>query len=83
MYERVLCLLVAEEGYKIEVKLGSKKAGSLVFFKKKVSPVFKNIFNLDRDPKSLDKYLTLLGLKVKIAEGNLEYMKKICNENEW
>lgn len=82
VYERILCLMVADAGYKIEVKLGSKKAGSSVFFKKKVSPVFKYIFNLDRDPKSLDKYLTLLGLKVKIAEGNLEYMKKICNENE-
>ena len=74
--------MVADAGYKIEVKLGSKKASSSVFFKKKVSPVFKIIFNLDRDPKTYDKYLTLLGLKVKIEEGNLEYMKKICNENE-
>lgn len=71
VYERVLCLMVADEGYKIEVKLGSKKAGSSVFFKKKVSPVFKYIFNLDRDPKSLDKYLTLLGFKFKLEDGGL------------
>lgn len=70
VYERILCLMVVAEGYKIDMKLGSKKSSSSVFFKKNISPVFKSIFSLDRDPHTYDKYLTLLGVKMKLEEGS-------------
>lgn len=77
VYERILCLMVADEGYKIEVKLGSKKASSSVFFKKNVSPIIKGVFNVDRDPHTYDKYLTLLGAKMKLEDGGLIGSKSI------
>lgn len=76
VYERILCLLVADEGYRIETIIGSKKVSGKVFYKRKISPVFKSIFNLDRDPKTLDKYLTLLGLKVRLSQGPTEDKKE-------
>ena len=76
VYERILCLLVADEGYRIETIIGSKKVSGKVFYKRKISPVFKRIFNLDRDPKTLDKYLTLLGLKVRLSQGPTEDKKE-------
>ena len=63
--------MLVDEGYEIQVMLGSKKSSSSVFFKRNVSPVFKSIFNLDRDPKTYDKYLTLLGVKMKLENGGL------------
>ena len=72
VYERILCLLVADEGYRIETIIGSKKVSGKVFYKRKISPVFKSIFNIDRDPKTLDKYLTLLGLKMRLSQGNID-----------
>lgn len=71
VYERIFSLMVVDEGYEIQVMLGSKKSSSSVFFKRNVSPVFKSIFNLDRDPKTYDKYLTLLGVKMKLEDGGL------------
>ena len=72
VYERILCLLVVDEGYKIETTISSRKVSSLVFYNKRVLPVFKNIFNIDRDPKTFDKYLTLLGLKMRLSQGNAD-----------
>lgn len=76
VYERILCLLVADEGYRIETIIGSKKVSGKVFYKRKISPVFKSIFNIDRDPKTLDKYLTLLGLKMRLSQGPTEDKKE-------
>lgn len=72
VYERILCLLVADEGYRIETIIGSKKVSGQVFYKRKISPVFKSIFNIDRDPKTLDKYMVLLGLKMRLSQGNVD-----------
>ena len=72
VYERILCLLVVDEGYRIETIIGSKKVSGKVFYKRKISPVFKSIFNIDRDPKTFDKYLTLLGLKMRLSQGNAD-----------
>lgn len=72
VYERILCLLVADEGYRIETIIGSKKVSGKVFYKRKISPVFKSIFNIDRDPKTLDKYMILLGLKMRLSQGNVD-----------
>lgn len=72
VYERILCLLVADEGYRIETIIGSKKVSGKVFYKRKISPVFKSIFNIDRDPKTLDKYMVLLGLKMRLSQGNVD-----------
>lgn len=76
VYERILCLLVPDEGYRIETIIGSKKVSGKVFYKRKISPVFKSIFNIDRDPKTLDKYLTLLGLKMRLSQGPTEDKKE-------
>jgi lipopolysaccharide biosynthesis protein len=76
VYERILCLLVADEGYRIKTIIGSKKVSGKVFYKRKISPVFKSIFNIDRDPKTLDKYLTLLGLKMRLSQGRTEDKKE-------
>ena len=72
VYERILCLLVVDEGYRIETIIGSKKVSGKVFYKRKISPVFKSIFNIDRDPKTLDKYMVLLGLKMRLSQGNVD-----------
>ena len=72
VYERILCLLVVDEGYRIETIIGSKKVSGKVFYKRKISPVFKSIFNIDRDPKTLDKYMVLLGLKMRLSQGNAD-----------
>lgn len=76
VYERILCLLVADEGYRIETIIGSKKVSGKVFYKRKISPVFKSIFNIDRDPKTLDKYMILLGLKMRLSQGCTEDKKE-------
>lgn len=76
VYERILCLLVADEGYRIETIIGSKKVSGKVFYKRKISPVFKSIFNIDRDPKTLDKYMILLGLKMRLSQGRTEDKKE-------
>lgn len=76
VYERILCLLVADEGYRIETIIGSKKVSGKVFYKRKISPVFKSIFNIDRDPKTLDKYMILLGLKMRLSQGPTEDKKE-------
>lgn len=76
VYERILCLLVADEGYRIETIIGSKKVSGKVFYKRKISPVFKCIFNIDRDPKTLDKYMIMLGLKIRLSQGNVDDKKE-------
>ena len=71
VYERILCILVLQEGYRIVRMLGSKKTSGSVYYKNNISPVVKKLFNLDREPITYDKYLTLLGLKIKVSDGSV------------
>lgn len=68
VYERILCLMVFDRGYKIVKKCGSKFLRFSVFYKSNLSPFIKQILNLYRDPYTREKYLTLFGIKINLSD---------------
>ena len=74
VYERIVCLLVREAGYKVCAISSSTKTTIVAFFNKLFRPLPKLIFSLERvrerhgNVVTCPKYLTVLGLRFKVDD---------------
>ena len=67
VYERMLCLLILDAGYKSKSIPNSKRKSSKVFYRRNLYPYIKKVFTLDRNTANNQKYLTLMGLRFNLS----------------
>lgn len=68
VYERMLCLLILDAGYKSRSIPNSKLKSSKVFYRRNLYPYIKKVFTLDRSAVNNKKYLILLGVRFNLSD---------------
>lgn len=68
VYERILCLMITAEGYKIERVVTHPFTSAFVFFQKHISKRLQFIFALNRKGPDRAKYLTLFGKDFRLSK---------------
>ena len=67
VYERMLCLLMRDAGYRAKAIPHSKRKSSKVFYRRNLYPVIKNVFTLSRCSKTDQKYMIILGRRFNLS----------------
>lgn len=67
IYERLLSFSTYEAGLDIRSVITYPKETLLVYFHSVIGPALKFLFSLNREGEERDKYLTVIGLKIKLS----------------
>ena len=68
LYERIVCILVRDAGFRTETVSLNRLRDAFVLFHKGFSPLLSWLFALSRKGEEGHKYLTIFGIDIKIAD---------------